>query len=74
MKTIIHDYMCVYGKPPKGFGNWAFDVCGTDGEGRYTSEVVWATGRFAEARKQAVREFKAMVPSVKTVVSVIVLP
>ncbi len=74
MRTNTNQYRASHQKEPRGYGKWGFDMIGTDDNGSYTSEVVWATGNFGEAKKQAVREFKSMSRRIKTVTEVVVLP
>lgn len=67
-------YEFSHGKKPKGRGAWMFEMTGTDGEGRYTTETLRASGTLTEARRQAVRDFKLRVGGVKEIVNVVVLP
>lgn len=52
MKTIVrtNKYEITSGKKPKGFGSWAFEI---------GNSVVWITGNYGEAKKQAIAKAKA---------------
>ncbi len=74
MRTNTAKYEASHGKAPKGWGGWWLEVTGTDGTGRYTTEVYKETGTLSEAKKQAVARMKAEVGGVEKVVEVTVLP
>jgi hypothetical protein len=74
MRTNVDEYVNSHGKAPRGSGMWAFEVNGTDGDGRYTSETYFISGKFADAKREAARRLKQDVGGVKQVVEVKVLP
>ena len=74
MRTETTQFEASHGRKPRGFGNWFFEVVGTDGNGSFLTVTVEASGRFTEAKSRAVREFKRDCGQVETVVSVEVLP
>ena len=73
MEFITKYYEFAHGRKPKGYGRWFFKITGTDNEGRYLTEQVEETGKLTEARRMAVREFKASSNRIKRIVSVEVL-
>lgn len=74
MEFISTNYEFAHGRKPKGYGRWIFKITGTDNEGSYLTEQVEATGKLAEARRMAVREFKASSNRIKRIVRVEVEP
>jgi len=49
-------YKWSHGKEPRGFGYWAFYM----GKETTDSEPVWFTGKYAEAKKQAIAHAKGL--------------
>lgn len=74
MRTNTEKYEGVYGRKPRGYGMWMFEMVGTDGRGAWLRETVKATGTLAKARSAAVMEFKASIGRIKSVEEVVVLP
>jgi len=75
MRTDTSEYENTHGRKPRGFGLWFFELLGTDGQGRYTTETVRVpNSNYGPAKKAAVVSFKAMVGGVKEVVELKVLP
>jgi hypothetical protein len=64
-------YEWAHGTKPRGYGMWAFEVCGNVGMG-YNFETMYVTGKYAAARAEAVRQYKGLYGG--TVVSVEVQP
>jgi len=59
-------YEFAHGRKPKGRGNWAFEILGTDGVKR--GDTFWANDTYAGARKQAEVHARAIVGRHGTVV------
>ena len=74
MKTNTTEYEFSHGKKPKGNGRWFLELIGTDGNGRYTTYEAQVNGSLGEAKKQAVKQFKAEVGGVKKITEIKVLP
>lgn len=74
MRTNTAEFEFSHGRKPRGFGNWALEVTGTDGQGRYTTEQYFGQGTLAEVKKDVCRRFKDEVGEVKAIVEVTVLP
>lgn len=57
MKTTFQtdDYVNAHGKNPKGSGNWAFRISGTDGHGSWTTidRCFFANGTLTAAKRAA---------------------
>lgn len=49
-------------------------MTGTDNRGRFTEFTGNATGKFSEARKQVINQFKQEVGGVKKIVEIVVMP
>ena len=74
MKADTTQYQFSHGKEPKGSGLWAFEVTGTDGDGAYTTETYFISGKYGDAKKEAVKRFKQECSAVKEITEVVVLP
>lgn len=74
MTTITTAYENTHGRKPKGTGNWALRVTGTNGRGAYTSETYFLYGPLPEAKREATRRMKLDVGAVKTVTAIEILP
>jgi hypothetical protein len=73
-RTNTEQFEYVNGHKPRGWGLWYFDLHFTDGNGRFSSETVAATGTLAEARQVAWKQVKATVGGARQLVEVDVLP
>ena len=73
-RTNTEQFQFAHGHKPRGYGLWSFDLHFTDGNGRYSSETVAATGTLAEARQLARKQVKATVGGARQLVEVDVLP
>jgi len=51
MRTNTNEFEFSHGRKPKGFGYWALELTGTDGQGRYTSQTYFESGNLAEVKK-----------------------
>jgi hypothetical protein len=52
-------YMSDHGAAPRGRGNWAFCDANKYGRYDYLDYVLWFSGSFSDARRQAVKAFAA---------------
>ncbi len=73
-RTNTEQFQFAHGHKPRGWGLWYFDLHFTDGNGRYSSQTVSATGTLAEARQRAWKDVKATVGGARQLVEVDVLP
>lgn len=73
-RTNTTQFRFSYGKEPRGCGMWGFEVTGTDGQGKYTSEKYFLSGMLGDVKKEAVRRFKKDISGIKRVTEVKVLP
>lgn len=53
------EYRFSHGREPKGRGCWAFSYTRDPNFASNSGEVMWFTGTYAEARKQAITEAAA---------------
>lgn len=53
------EYRFSHGREPKGRGRWAFSYLRDPDFASNSGEVMWFTGTYAEARKQAIAEAAA---------------
>jgi hypothetical protein len=67
-------YEASHGKSPKGKGLWGFEICFSDGDGRYSSETAWAHGTLPQARKAVWNQIKSTIGGAKQIIEVTVLP
>jgi hypothetical protein len=75
MRTDTSEYEFNHGRKPKGRALWAFELTGTDGQGRYTTETIWIHYlNYGPAKRAAVKQFKMMVPAIKEVIEIKALP
>jgi hypothetical protein len=74
MKTTTGTYENTHGRKPRGYGLWALNVTGTDGQGSYTTETYFITGKLTDVSRQAVRRLKSDVSAVRTVTEIEILP
>ncbi len=74
MTTDTTKYEFSHGRKPKGYGRWAFEVTGIDGQGAYTTEKYFISGKMSDARKEAARRLKQECSRVVMITRVEVLP
>ena len=73
-ETHTSQYEFAHGRKPRGYGNWAIRVVGTDGKGKYTSSKYFCLGKLADAKRQAGMNLKAECGAVKYIVEYEILP
>jgi hypothetical protein len=54
IEVNVRDYWTAHGKEPRGRGTWAFCTVHPDRED-YLDHVIWISGTFAAARREAVK-------------------
>ena len=74
MTTTTETYENSHGRKPRGYGLWALNVTGTDGEGSYTTETYFITGKLTDVKRQAARRLKSDVSAVKSITEIEILP
>jgi len=74
MRMNTEKYEFSHGKKPRGSGHWLFAITGSDGCGRYITELRKSSGTLSLARKQAIYSFRSEIGSVKEIIEVEVMP
>lgn len=67
-------YRSAHGVEPKGFGLWYFTIMGITNSNCRTVGEHWARGNLKDARRQAVRDFKAACGERVQVLEVVIQP
>jgi hypothetical protein len=73
-RTNTEQFEFTHGHKPRGWGQWGLELHFTDGNGRFSSETVFATGTLTEARKSAWSRIRREVGGAKQLLEVDVLP
>ena len=74
MEVKTSQFEFSHGRKPRGNGSWVFRLVGTDGSGAWLTEERRASGIMREALRLAIRQWRAEVPRLKSVISAEVLP
>ncbi len=74
MRTCTNEYEFAHGRKPKGHGCWCLELTFTDGDGRFSSEVVSGTGILTKVRKNAWSRLRREVGGAKHLLEVKILP
>jgi len=67
-------YEFSHGRKPRGYGQWMFEVLGSDGAGAYTTSTYTVLDWYRLAVHEAARRLKRECGAVKSVIEVTVLP
>ena len=73
-RTNTEQFEFTHGHKPRGWGQWYLDLHFTDGNGRFSSQTVAATGTLTEARQLAWKQLKAECGAARKLLEVDVLP
>jgi hypothetical protein len=74
MELNTEKFIASHGHAPRGRGTWAFRVSGAIDCGVFLTSVVVAIGTLSEAKKEALRVFKASSNKIKRITEIVVLP
>jgi hypothetical protein len=51
MRTNTEKFENSHGRKPRGHGFWGFELTGTDGHGRYTTQEYFESGKLTDAKE-----------------------